>query len=208
MGHFRGIFPYNVISVLRMAAAALILFWGAQGFSQERAPDQDSRAALEMIQIRSDSLVADDQSKVAEFIGNVTASQGDTVIESERLKVYYGSGGQPSTDPENLAAQVEKIVASGNVRIRFENRLAVAQEAVYNIRSQVFILSGEGTRVSSGSSYIVGEKITLRRKDGQVVVIGGESQQVEAVFYPEDAEKKPSPPQSNSGKTGSSSDTE
>lgn len=208
MGHFREFFPYNVISVLRPAAAALILFWGATGVSQDQVPDQDAKAALEMIQIRSDSLVADDQSKVAEFIGNVTASQGDTVIESERLKVYYGSGGQPSEDPENLAAQVEKIVASGNVRIRFENRLAVAQEAVYNVRSQVFILSGEGTRVSSGSNYIVGEKITLRRKDGQVVVIGGESRQVEAVFYPEDAEKKPNPPQSNSGGTGSSSETE
>jgi len=208
MGHFMGIFRYSLASVIRLAVASLILFWGIPGYAQENAPDQTSDARLEKIQILSDTLVADHQSKIAEFIGNVKASQGDTTIESERLKVYYGSGGPPSADPENLAAQVEKIVASGNVRIRFENRLAVTQEAVYNIRAQVFTLSGKGTRVTSGSSYIVGEKITLRRKDGQVVVIGGESQRVEAVFYPEDAEKKQGPTESDSGETESSSDKE
>jgi len=208
MGHFTGIFPYSVARAIRPAVAALILFWGIPGYAQEKATEQKSDARLERIQILSDSLVADNQSKVAEFIGNVKASQGDTVIESERLKVYYGSGDNSTSDPEDLAAQVEKIVASGNVRIRFENRLAVTQEAVYNICSQVFILSGEGTRVTSGSSYIVGEKITLRRKDGQVVVIGGESQRVEAVFYPEDAEKKQDSPESESGGTESSSETE
>ena len=208
MGHFMGIFRYNLASVAPLAMAVLMMFWGGPGYAQEKVMDQKSEARLEKIQILSDTLVADNQSKVAEFIGNVKASQGDTVIESERLKVYYGSEGQPSSDPENLAAQVEKIVASGNVRIRFENRLAVTQEAVYNIRAQVFTLSGKGTRVTSGSSYIVGEKITLRRKDGQVVVIGGESQRVEAVFYPEDAEKKQDSPESNSGGTESSSETE
>jgi len=208
MEHFMVVYRYNLRSMFWLTAAVLIVLWGSGGFAQEGAPSPATDPSLEKIQIRSDSLVADNQSKVAEFIGNVTASQGGTVIESDRLKVYYGSGGQPSADPETLAAQVEKIVASGNVRIRFENRLAVAQEAVYNIRSQVFILSGEGTRVSSGSSYIVGEKITLRRKDGQVVVIGGESQQVEAVFYPEDADKEQRPPEPSSEGEGSSSKNE
>ena len=208
MGHFMVDYRYNLKSVLRLIAVAVILLWGTGGFAQEGGPAQASDPALEKIQIRSDSLVADNQSKVAEFIGNVKASQGDTVIESDRLKVYYGSGGRPSADPEDLAAQVEKIVASGNVRIRFENRLAVAQEAVYNVLSQVFILSGEGTRVTSGSSYIVGKKITLRRKDGQVVVIGGKSEQVEAVFYPEDAKKQPSGTQPDSDGAESSSNTE
>jgi lipopolysaccharide export system protein LptA len=41
------------------------------------------------IRISSDSMMADSQSKFVEFVGNVKASQGDTVITADRLKIFY-----------------------------------------------------------------------------------------------------------------------
>jgi lipopolysaccharide export system protein LptA len=132
------------------------------------------------IDIRSDRLDIDNEKRIADFSGNVVAQQAETVIEADRLRVYYKQSGGESVDA------LEKIVATGNVRIQFENGLAETPEAVYSMDTRVFVLTGTGSRVTSGKSHIAGEKITLRRDDGRVTVEGGERRQVEAIFYPED----------------------
>ena len=148
------------------------------------APADAGAAAAGKIDIRSDRLLIDNEKRVADFSGNVVARQGDTTIEADRLRVYYKESGGESVE------SLEKIVATGNVRIQFENGLAETPEAVYNMDKRMFVLTGAGSRVVSGNSFISGEKITLRRDDGKVTVEGGQSRQVEAVFYPEDEEKQ------------------
>jgi lipopolysaccharide export system protein LptA len=146
-----------------------------EGGAEGSGPD-----AAGKIDIRSDRLDIDNEKRIADFSGNVVARQAETVIEADRLQVYYkGSGGES-------ADALEKIVATGNVRIQFENGLAETPEAVYSMDTRVFVLTGAGSRVTSGKSQIAGEKITLRRDDGRVTVEGGGSRQVEATFYPED----------------------
>jgi lipopolysaccharide export system protein LptA len=172
------------------AVCAWLVFTAAPhpALSTDDAPPPASTdaeaAAAGKIDIKSDRLLIDNEKRTADFSGNVVAHQEETTIEADRLMIYYKESGGES------AEALEKIVATGNVRIQFENGLAETPEAVYNMETRTFVLTGAGSRVISGNSSISGEKITLRRDDGKVTVEGGQSRQVEAVFYPEDEEKQ------------------
>ena len=135
------------------------------------------------IHITSDKLISDNKAGYAEFIGNVKAAQEETVISSDRLKIFYkkniANKGPLSVSEESI----HKIVAKGNVEIKFDNRVATAQQAVYNTETKVLVLSGNNSKIISEKDSISGEKITFYRIDGRINVESGNKKQVEAVFY-------------------------
>lgn len=135
------------------------------------------------IHITSDKLISDNNAGYAEFIGNVKATQDDTVITSDKLKIFYKkkivNKGPLSVNEESI----HKIVATGNVEIKFDNRVATAQQAVYNTETMVLVLSGENSKVISKNDSISGEKIIFYRTDGRINVESGNKKRVEAVFY-------------------------
>jgi len=148
-----------------------------------RNPKQKSPGRNEAIHITSDRLAADNKAGYAEFIGNVKATQGDTVITSDRLKIFYkkniANKGPLSVSEESI----HKIVAIGNVEIKFDNRVATAHQAVYNTETMVLVLSGNNSKIISENDSISGEKITFYRTDGRINVESGNKKRVEAVFY-------------------------
>jgi lipopolysaccharide export system protein LptA len=146
-------------------------------------PNKKNPGANEAIHITSDRLISDNKAGYAEFIGNVKATQKDTVITSDRLKIFYkkniANKGPLSVSEESI----HKIVAQGNVEIKFDNRLATTQQAVYNTETMVLVLSGSNSKIISGNDSISGEKITFYRTDGRIDVESGDKKRVEAVFY-------------------------
>lgn len=148
-----------------------------------RIPKKKSSGGNGAIHITSDKLIADNKTGYAEFIGNVKATQEDTVITSDRLKIFYkkniANKGLLSASEESI----HKIVAKGNVEIKFDNRVATAQEAVYNTETMVLVLSGSNSKIISEKESISGEKITFYRTDGRINVESGSKKRVEAVFY-------------------------
>jgi len=78
---------------------------------------------------------------------------------------------------------INKIVAKGNVEIKFDNRVATAQQAIYNTETMVLVLSGNNSKIISENESISGEKITFYRIDGRINVESGNKKRVEAVFY-------------------------
>ena len=148
-----------------------------------RNPKQKSPGTNETIHITSDRLAADNKAGYAEFIGNVKATQGDTVITSDKLKIFYkkniANKGPLSVNEESI----HKIVADGNVEIKFDNRVATAHQAVYNTETMVLVLSGNNSKIISEKDSISGEKITFYRTDGRINVESGNKKRVEAVFY-------------------------
>lgn len=135
----------------------------------------------EKIHITADRLVSDQNKQYAEFSGDVCATQGDTVIDSNRLKVFYKSGADPGGNKTG-GEMIRKIVATGEVAISFENRTAYSEKAVYTTRSNEVVLSGPDTRIESKNNSINGEKIIWNRRTGEITVIGGTGKRVEAVF--------------------------
>ena len=136
-----------------------------------------------IIHITSDKLISYNKAGYAEFIGDVTATQEETVINADRIKVIFkknlANKGPLSVSEESIS----EIIANGNVKIKFDNRVAVAQQAVYNTKTKVLVLTGEGSRITSGKDTISGEKITFYRTDGRLNVESGSKKRVEAEFY-------------------------
>lgn len=143
------------------------------------------------IQIKSDSLVARNDANYAEFIGNVSTAQGTTLITSEKLKIFFSGDPEKKGKIDNTQESIKKVVASGNVVIRMENRTAYTAQAEYTPSSKVIVLSGPNSKVISGNNYVIGEKITVYVNEDRVLVERSKEKQVEAVFYQAEPEKKP-----------------
>ena len=154
---------------------------GTAGSDPPKPASADPEATK--IHITAQRLVSDTTHNVAEFTGNVLARQGDTQITADSLKIFIaGKSEAGEASPEQ---SLEKLVATGNVEIKFDNRLAVARQAVYITAQRMLILNGPGATITSGDNTITGETITFYRADGRFTVEGGSNGRVKAVILPE-----------------------
>jgi lipopolysaccharide export system protein LptA len=140
-------------------------------------------APEEVIHVTSDRLYSDSSARYAEFLGNVRATQGTTVITADRLKVYYKSDLKSVESQGPGEESIHKLESTGNVVIEFDNRVAKAEKAIYITESRILILTGPDASLTSGKNVITGEKITLYREDGRIQVESGDTGRVEALFY-------------------------
>lgn len=127
------------------------------------------------ITIKSNELSADNKGKTAVFSGKVVARQGDITIYADRITINYAE----------KKGDVEKIEASGNVRIVQQNKIGTAALAVYDSRDGRITLTGN-PRVMQGTDSISGKVITYYVDDDRSVVTGGDDPKarVEAVINP------------------------
>ena len=137
----------------------------------------------EQIHIIADELVSDNETNSFEFIGNVKATQGDSVITGDRLKVFYKKNLDNKKNPLAGEQSIQKIIVTGNVVIRFDNRVAKTEQAIYTTENRILVLSGPGSKIIRGKDSISGEKITLYRTDERIKVESGNENRVEALFY-------------------------
>jgi lipopolysaccharide export system protein LptA len=151
----------------------------------ERPPAESADPEAKKIHISAERLISNTADRNAEFIGNVRAKQGETLIIADRLKIFFSGGSEDeSVSP---AQSLKKLVATGNVQIKFDNRLAVARQAVYITAQRMLILTGPGAMVTSGDNTITGETITFYRDDGRFTVEGGSHGRVNAVILPDES---------------------
>ena len=131
--------------------------------------------------ISADKLVTDNNTKSAEFTGNVKATRGDTVITADRLKIFYIA--DKKKDQRATAEEaIQKIIATGTVTIRFGEVLAKTQRAVYTKETRTIVLSGANSWIGDGKNSVAGSTITLYMDDKQISASRGKSQRVKAVF--------------------------
>ena len=121
------------------------------------------------IQINSERLEVDNLNNHVIFEGNVEAVRGDMIINSERLEVFNNQ----------KERKIEKILASGKVRIKQGKRLAKAEQAIYYTQEGKIILSGQ-PEVMEEDNIISGREITILLQENKSVVKGN----VKVVFYP------------------------
>jgi lipopolysaccharide export system protein LptA len=175
--------------VVLMIIAPMLLSPAA--IAEERSQADASNGSDEPIQIVADKLITNNAEKFAEFSGDVRASQGNMIMTSERLRIYYqedNAGGNQQTGRQEA---IKQVVASGNVRVKTEKYTAEAERVEYDVASQVVVLIGENSTVTSGKNTLTGSKITMDRKNGHIKVDSNPQQRVKAVFYPnKDMEKK------------------
>ena len=155
-------------------------------FAGESPKKKDANQADEQIQIVADKLITNNAEKFAEFEGDVRTSQGDLVITSERLRIYYKDDPDRKDDQSGSQGLIKQVVASGNVQISSEKYKAESDQVEYDLDTQVFVLIGENSTVTSGKNILTGSKITVYRKNGQITAERSPQKRVKAVFYPEE----------------------
>lgn len=143
--------------------------------------------------------MVDSGDNTAEFKGNVRVVQKNLIITADGIKILFHA----DITVENSGAMDEsafkQIVARGHVTLIFDNKTALADQAVYHTEKQVLVLSGENTKVMMGENSITGTRITLYRADGRIEVEGNGKTRVEGVFFSEITERE----QSKDGKPAS-----
>lgn len=133
------------------------------------------------IAIESDQLDVDDAKALATFSGNVSVSQGETLIKTAKLLVYYikapaADAKAPADAPKpKLAAskgalpggnnQIDRIEASGKVYIKSTDQVATAETANFDMKTQLAILTGNVV-LSQGENVARGPKLTIHMDTG------------------------------------------
>ncbi len=155
-------------------------------FAGESPKEQDANQTDEQIQIVADKLITNNAEKFAEFVGDVRASQGNLVITSERLRIYYKDNADRNEEQTGSQELIKRIVASGNVVVSSEKYKAETDRVEYDLDTRVLVLIGENSTVTSGKNILTGSKITVNRKNGQIKVESSPQKRVKAVFYPKE----------------------
>ncbi len=160
-----------------------ITFSTAIVFADDKSLDTSNDIKDEMIFITSDKLISDNEAGYAEFIGNVRAVQGTTVITANKLKIYYNEGLNNNKNIVASEESIKKIVANGNVTIESDNRTMKTEHAVYTTATGIVVLSGANSKIIDGNNSISGSKITLFRDSGRMQVESNSDKRVEALIH-------------------------
>ena len=143
----------------------------------------------EPIEITADTMEADNRDRTFVFRGNVKVVQGQTIITSERLKVWYMSEDSASPPAPEGSSRIRDIEAEGNVVILFDGRTAKSDKALYSAEDETLTLLGESATIVDGPNTISGARITLYRAQDRITVESGRQRRVEALFFPGDDDK-------------------
>jgi len=147
----------------------------------------DRGESKEMV-IKSNKLEVDDNRKVVIFTGDVDAKREDFVINCKKLIVFYKSL-PGSKEPGKEKTEVDKIVATGHVKINHsQGGAATAEKAVYYQRDEKVVLT-ENPVVKKGNDFVEGDRITIYLKENRSVVEGSGDRKVRAIIFPKQKKK-------------------
>ncbi len=176
---------------MRGISYSLILFCAillsqAAGFSpaQSETPlNQARKAGQGAMVIHSNTLEADDKKGIVVFTGEVDAQRDDFTVYCHKMVVYYEKS-PAKKGTEEFAARIEKIVATGNVKIvRAEGGIATGEKAEYYQQDEKLVLTGKPV-VKQNDSSVEGDRITLFLKENRSVVESSSDKKVRAVIFP------------------------
>lgn len=139
------------------------------------------------LHVVSDKMIAQRETSIVEFIGNVKATRLDAVILADSIKVYFSESDSSINEkkPDSPQSNVKKIIATGNVEYTSKERKAYADQAVYTAENEMLVLTGKNPKLVTGKNYVTGKKITLFRTEEKVIVESDGTNRVEAMFIPE-----------------------
>jgi lipopolysaccharide export system protein LptA len=157
------------------------------------APCHGAEEPEQPISIEANRMVSQENQNTVVFLGKVDARQGNLIIRSDEMTVYYsekqekkdaGTDGKPSS-------QLEKLVCINNVKITQGDWLGTGDRMDYYARERKAVLSGNA-KAWQGQNMVTGKTITYYLDEKRSVVEQDTSTKgrVKAVIHPE-SKKKP-----------------
>lgn len=162
-----------------------------QGFSQNR--DQP-------IKIEAASLELRDKKKEATFAGNVKVVQGDTILQSKTLVVFYDSKDQPdgaakpgknaksSASAKMTAAEpgpggassIRRLEARGGVVVTQKDQVVTGDTAIFDTRTNQVTMVGKVV-LTKGKDVLRGDRLVVNMTTG-VSRVESDSGRVQGLF--------------------------
>jgi lipopolysaccharide export system protein LptA len=127
----------------------------------------------EPIVITSNRMEAEKLGEKVTFTGKVELKKEGMTVTSDEMVVFYDPGSK----------NIREIVARGNVVVRKEGRVALANVATYSLREEKIVLTGDA-RIIEKENQLGGEKIILFMRDDRSIVEGGK-----VILYQDKLEK-------------------
>jgi lipopolysaccharide export system protein LptA len=157
------------------------------------APDRAEKVLRDnTVTVTSDRLEVDNKKRVVVFTGNVAATQ-DFLLCSDELHLSY-----------NDEQEVDRITATGNVRIYQGDKESRSDRAVYDRLARTITITGDPV-FKQCADTVRGEKIVLYLDEDKAIVESEGGARVKAVIMPNKKCTEPSGPASlregTSGKT-------
>ena len=172
--------------ILRRAAAAglILAFALAPALAAEQTAKLPPSAyqglgmsSDQPVQIESEQLEVHQDENVALFSGHVVARQGQTVLKSDKLTVYYT--GSPLGDAQAQASQqpqqIRRLEATGNVLVTSADQTASGESAVFDTAANTIVLTGNVV-LTQGETVIRGARLNINVATNQAKMEGGRVQ--------------------------------
>ena len=128
------------------------------------APDASRKLELkrEPIVVTATHMMADKLGEHVVFSGEVTLKKEVMTLTSDAVTVFYDAG----------TKAIREIEALGNVIVRKDGRIALANRALYYSKEEKIVLTGDA-RIIENDNQLGGERITLFIRDDRSIVEGG-----------------------------------
>jgi lipopolysaccharide export system protein LptA len=191
MGRYgRALLFYGIIGFILQGLVLPVLAAG-----KEKGPKENSRPIV----VTADTLEADNKNKIATFSGNVVAKQEQQgkdpiIIYCDTMVIHYSddtgkkpSPGQSNRSDKSLTQEnrVDKIVATGQVKIIQGKDVATGETATFYNAEQRIVLSGN-PKVWQGKNLVKGEEVSVWIKENRSLVTSKGSNRVQAVIHQEE----------------------
>ncbi|KQT64339.1 MULTISPECIES: LptA/OstA family protein [unclassified Aureimonas] len=175
---------------LLLLATAALLAASASGASAQAFGNSFNGLQVsndQPIAIESDQLDVDDAKSMATFSGNVNVAQGETLLKTTKLVVYYakdaakagkGDAKAPAAKPAKATGmpgggsnEIDRLEASGKVYIKSADQVATAEKADFDMKTQVAVMTGNVV-MTQGENVARGDKLTIHMDTG-IARLGG-----------------------------------
>jgi lipopolysaccharide export system protein LptA len=165
-----------------MRFLVILLLLSSTAFAASGLPSMNSKAP---ISIDADSLEVLQKDQVALFSGNVIATQADTQIRANSMKVFYGGTKSANSD----APKISKIEVNGNVLIKMKAETAQGEKGVYDVANGIVTLTGDVV-LTKDKNIIKGGSLLVDMNKGTSKIINeagenGSGGRVRGLFTPE-----------------------
>lgn len=142
-------------------------------------------SADDPITVEADRLEFDYEQNMLVYKGNVHVVQGDLELTSKLLTVTFDRA------DELERAQLNRVVAQGDVVIIQGERRATGNRAVFDQDSRQLILKGDPV-LRDGPNEVQGDQLTVFLDEGRSVVESSPKKRVSAVLFPGQTTGEPS----------------
>ena len=155
-----------------LSAIVMLILGSGGALAQTEAESRITGLRLngnEPIEIESDKLEVREAENLAVFTGNVSVTQGPTILKSGTMTVYYAKdGGSAATGSSNI----ERLEVDGKVYVKSDRQVATGDRGVFDMKTEVLVLSGDEVVLSEGKNVLRGCKLTVQMKTGRAQVDG------------------------------------